>query len=135
MVTPFDNKHIYAYYSLMRRKQGVLIPIEVSVLEAALTLRGQGTEAAHGFLLAKVIQESTGARSLASHGTLYRALHRLERAGFLESFWEDPRLALEQGRPTRRFYKVTAAGENALAQAVAQHKKELTSLTPKKANP
>ena len=119
----------------MRRKKGVLIPIEVSVLEAALGLRASGTEAAHGFLIAKVIQDLTGARLLTAHGTLYRALHRLEQAGFLESFWEDPWLALEQGRPTRRFYQVTAAGEQALAQAKAGEKASLSSLTPRRAAP
>ena len=119
----------------MRRKKGALIPIEVSVLEAALGLRASGTEAAHGFLIAKVIQDLTGARLLTAHGTLYRALHRLERAGFLESFWEDPRLALEQGRPTRRFYRVTAAGERALAQAKAEGKVGLSSLAPRRVTP
>ena len=119
----------------MRRKKGVLIPIEVSVLEAALRLRAEGTDAAHGFLLAKVIQELTGRRSLTAHGTLYRALHRLEQAGLLDSFWEDPRIALEQGRPARRFYRVTAAGEHALVRAGAQQKEGVSSLTPKRATP
>ena len=82
-----------------------------------------------------MIQDLTGARLLTAHGTLYRALHRLEQAGFLESFWEDPRLALEQGRPNRRFYRVTAAGEQALAQAKSERKVGLSSLTPKKATP
>ena len=119
----------------MRRKKGALIPIELSILEAALGLRATGTEAAHGFLIAKVIQDLTGARLLTAHGTLYRALHRLEQAGFLESFWEDPRLALEQGRPTRRFYRVTAAGEQALAQARADEKAGLSSLSSRRATP
>ena len=117
----------------MRRKKGALIPIEVSVLEVTLGLRASGTEAAHGFHIAKVIQDLTGARLLTAHGTLYRALHRLEQAGFVESFWEDPRLALKQGRPTRRFYRVTAAGEQALAQAKAEEKVGLSSLTRKRA--
>ena len=90
---------------------------------------------ANGRLIAKVIQDLTGARLLTAHGTLYRALHRLEHAGFLESFWEDPRLALEQGRPTRRFYRVTAAGEQALAQAREAEKIGLPSLTPRRATP
>ena len=119
----------------MRRKKGVLIPIELSILEAALGLRARGTEAAHGFLLAKVVQDLTGARLLTAHGTLYRALHRLEQAGFLESYWEDPRIALAEGRPTRRFYRVTAAGEQALAQAGAGAKAGLASLTPRRAAP
>ena len=130
-----DNTHIYVYSCAMRRKKGTLIPIEVSVLEAVLGLRASGTEAAHGFLIAKVIQDLTGARMLTAHGTLYRALHRLEQAGFLESFWEDPRLAFEQGRPTRRFYQVTAAGEQALAQAKAEEKVGLSSLTRRRATP
>ena len=112
-----------------------MIPIEVSVLEAALGLRASGTEAAHGFLIAKVIQNLTGARLLTAHGTLYRALHRLEQVGVLKSFWEDPRLALEQGRPTRRFYRVTAAGEQALIQAKAEEKVGLSSLNPGRAAP
>ncbi len=119
----------------MRRKKGILIPIELSILEAALGLRASGTEAAHGFLIAKVIQDLTGARLLTAHGTLYRALHRLEQAGFLESFWEDPQIALEQGRPTRRFYRVTAAGEQALAQAKVEERVGLSSLTPRRATP
>ena len=119
----------------MRRKKDSLIPIEVSVLEAALGLRAGGTQAAYGFLIAKVIQDLTGARMLTAHGTLYRALHRLEQAGLMESFWEDPRLALEQGRPTRRFYRVTIAGEQALAQAKAEEKEGLASLTPRRATP
>ena len=131
----FDNTQIAAYIRVMRRKKGVLIPLEVSVLEAVLGLRASGTEAAHGFLIAKVIQDITGARLLTAHGTLYRALHRLEQAGFLKSFWEDPRLALEQGRPTRRFYRITAAGEQALAQTKAQERVRLSSLTPRRATP
>lgn len=119
----------------MRRKKGALIAIELSILEAALGLRAGGTEAAHGFIIAKVIQDLTGARLLTAHGTLYRALHRLEQAGFLESFWEDPHLALEQGRPTRRFYRVTAAGEQALVEARAEEKAGLSSLTPRRATP
>ncbi len=112
-----------------------MIPIEISVIEAALSMQASGTKAAHGFLIAKMIQGLTGARQLTAHGTLYRALHRLEQAGFLESFWEDPRVALEQGRPTRRFYLVTATGEQALAQAKAEEKVGLSSLTPGKATP
>jgi hypothetical protein len=37
--------------------------------------------------------------------------------GLLESSWEDPNVAADLGRPRRRFYEVTAAGEVALAAA------------------
>ena len=103
----------------MRRKKNTLIPIEIAILQAILGMKVGGTDAAHGFLIAKVIQDRTGDRQLTAHGTLYRALHRLERAGVLESFWEDPAIALEAGRPVRKFYRVTAAGEVALANAAS----------------
>ena len=41
------------------------------------------------------------------------------RAGYLSSRWEDPQLAADDGRPRRRFYRVTMAGEAALAEATS----------------
>jgi DNA-binding PadR family transcriptional regulator len=35
----------------------------------------------------------------------------------LESEWEDPQIALAEGRPRRRLYRITAAGQAALAEA------------------
>ena len=58
--------------------------------------------------------EISRATKLAS-GTLYPILFRLERAGWLESRWEedDPKAL---GRPRRRLYHVTALGaQNARA--------------------
>lgn len=112
-----DNRHIYAYSFGMRRRKNTLIPIEIAILDALLGLKQSGTELAHGFLIARLIQNADNARHLTAHGTLYRALHRLERGGFLESVWEEPSIALRDGRPVRKFYRVTAAGENALVGA------------------
>lgn len=104
----------------MRRKPGTLIPLEVAALEAGLELRDRGTEEFHGFLLAKHMRDADGAKRLTAHGTLYRSLARLERAGLLESRWEDPQIAADEGRPLRRLYAVTAAGEEALERARGQ---------------
>jgi PadR family transcriptional regulator PadR len=101
----------------MRRKEGMLVPLEVSVLEAAIDLRQRGAAEAHGFLLAKEMREERHARRLTAYGTLYKALERLERAGLLESRWEDPLIGAGEGRPRRRLYRVTMAGEGALAEA------------------
>jgi DNA-binding PadR family transcriptional regulator len=57
------------------------------------------------------------ARGLTAHGTLYKALDRMERMGLLESRWEDPEVAAAQGRPRRRLYRVTGQGERALDEA------------------
>ncbi len=48
------------------------------------------------------------ARKLVGYGTLYKALDRLERQGFLESKWEDPNLAARESRPRRRLYRIPA---------------------------
>jgi DNA-binding PadR family transcriptional regulator len=106
----------------MRRKADQLIPLEIAILETALALRKDGTEAVHGYQLAKVLQAQSKRRLLTAHGTLYRALHRLERAGLVEGFWENPRNAEEEGRPRRRMYRLTALSGNALAPARAQQR-------------
>lgn len=103
----------------MRRKPGTLVPLERHILEAAMSLRSMGLAEAHGFLLARTIGEVTGQTRLTAYGTLYKALDRLERAGHLESRWEDPHFAAEEARPRRRLYRVTALGERALADARA----------------
>ena len=54
-------------------------------------------------------------------GTVYPVLSRLERDGMVKSTWEDETGAHAEGRPARRYYKVTAAGEKALREAMAQY--------------
>lgn len=90
--------------------------MEVAALEAAIELRDGGDDEFHGFLLAKQMDDAAGAKRLTAHGTLYRSLARLERAGLLESRWEDPQVAADEGRPLRRLYRVTADGEAKLAK-------------------
>jgi PadR family transcriptional regulator len=91
----------------MRRKPGALVPLEVSILEVA----AGRAEQFHGFELAKALADGTGARSLTSHGTLYKALARLVEGGLLDDEWEDADIALSEGRPRRRLYRITGAGE------------------------
>lgn len=100
-----------------RRRPGVLLPIEVSILGAGLD--GQRAENAefHGFAIASAIQDREAARRLTAHGTLYRALARMEQAGLLTSRWEEAELSEGEGRPRRRLYRVTGLGEVALADA------------------
>jgi PadR family transcriptional regulator, regulatory protein PadR len=62
------------------------------------------------------IMDRTGLPS----GTVYPALSRLERDGFVKSHWEDPVKAHGDRRPPRRYYRITAQGERALAEALAR---------------
>ena len=65
---------------------------------------------AHGYaILQRLKQRSSGAFDLAE-GTLYPALHRLERDGLLTSSW-----SIDSGR-RRRVYTLTRAGRSALTE-------------------
>ncbi len=98
----------------MRRKPGTLLPIEVAILQAAVDLVAAGQAEFHGYMIASEIRERENARALTAHGTLYKALDRMKKAGYLESSWEDPDLAVQENRPRRRLYRVTAEGQRAL---------------------
>ena len=94
-----------------RRKPGSLLPLETEILDVAQALlRGSGGDATfHGFGLAQAMR-AEGAGRLIAHGTLYKALGRLEEMGLLTSRWEE---APPAGRPRRRLYELTAAGAEA----------------------
>jgi PadR family transcriptional regulator len=49
-------------------------------------------------------------------GTVYPALDRLLKAGWIEDRWEDPPPA---DRPRRRYYIITSAGRAAYQEAIA----------------
>jgi DNA-binding PadR family transcriptional regulator len=87
------------------------------VLAAGLDAQRGGDAEFHGFALAAAIRDRDAARRLTAHGTLYRALSRMERAGLLTSRWEDADIAATEGRPRRRLYRVTGLGAAALADA------------------
>ena len=101
----------------MRRKPGSLLPLETEILEVALTMLRSEQGSFHGFGLAKTMREQAGSRSLTGHGTLYKALGRLEEFGLLTSRWEDA--AAAEGRPRRRLYELTRQGARVAEQARA----------------
>jgi len=111
----------------MRRKAGVIIPLEVAILEASAERRRAGEPEVHGYQLAKTVLDLRHARRLTAYGTLYKALTRLERQGYLASRWEDPHVAAAEGRPRRRFYRLTLEGEGALSEARAAVRDNVTN--------
>ena len=100
-----------------RRKPGSLLPLETEILEVALVMLSSEQSSFHGFGLAHAMREQTGSRSLTGHGTLYKALGRLEEFGLLTSRWEDA--AAVEGRPRRRLYELTGHGAHVAEQALA----------------
>ena len=78
----------------------------------------QGGEAEfYGYAIARQIQANASAKMLTSHGTLYKALDRMVKAGLLSTRWEDSEISAAEERPRRRLYQVTAAGEHAAKEA------------------
>ena len=75
----------------------------------ALVLQALSNGHAYGF----EIMDVTGLPG----GTIYPALRRLEGAELVESEWEDGGVAQQQGRPARKYYRVTVAGAAALQEA------------------
>jgi len=87
------------------RLKGHLEPLVLAVLER---------QPAHGYAVILDLKERSGGVFDLPEGTVYPALHRLERAGLLRSGW-----AAGSTRH-RRVYSLTAAGERALTEHRAQ---------------
>src|SRR5213593_5085981 len=67
---------------------------------------------AHGHQIAKHIQRTTDDVLQVEHGSLYPALHRLERKGWLAAKWES---AAKDQKREFKYYRLTPAGRKQLA--------------------
>jgi transcriptional regulator len=63
----------------------------------------------HGYGVVEWIEQATDARLLVGEGTLYPALHRLERQGFVDAEW-----GLSENNRTAKFYRLSATGRKRL---------------------
>lgn len=66
-------------------------------------------EPLHGYAIMEALQRRSGGELEMATGTLYPALRRLEKAGWLRSEWS------EVGGRRRRTYSLTSQGRRALA--------------------
>jgi DNA-binding PadR family transcriptional regulator len=114
----------------MRRKEGALVPLEMSILVAGLNLLRRGDHDFHGYAVAREVRDGEAARRLTAHGTLYRALERLEQRGLLKSNLEGPEVAAAEKRPRRRLYALTAEGQRVAAAANVSSAPATTSPRP-----
>ena len=67
---------------------------------------------AHGHQIAKHIQRTTEDVLQVEHGSLYPALHRMERKGWIIAKWE---MAKERNRELK-YYRLTPAGRKQLVR-------------------
>jgi PadR family transcriptional regulator len=68
----------------------------------------------HGYELSQRLTRRSGGELEVPEGSLYPALHRLERAGLVTSAWSDG-----EGR-RRRVYSLSAAGRREVSRSRAQ---------------
>ena len=68
-------------------------------------------EDSYGYAILQRVRELSGGRMEWTDGMLYPVLHRLERLGHIEAWWE----VAESGR-RRKYYRITPGGRAQLAE-------------------
>ena len=74
-----------------------------------LLLAALAAGVAHGYAIITALRERSGGTFDLPEGTIYPALHRLERAGFIAGRWQDTANGIR-----RRYYQITVRGRQAL---------------------
>ncbi|HIN34491.1 MAG TPA: PadR family transcriptional regulator [Dehalococcoidia bacterium] len=72
-------------------------------------------EAMYGYQIVKEVDERSSGYFAFKEGTLYPALHRLEKAKLIEGRWEDT-----SNNVRRRYYLITAKGLQALTDRLSE---------------
>jgi PadR family transcriptional regulator len=70
---------------------------------------------AHGYTVARVIQQRSDDVLQVEQGSLYPALNRLEDRGWIASYW-----ATSENNRRARYYKLTAAGRRQLTEETSR---------------
>jgi len=83
----------------------------------ALVLKTLSWGPRHGYAIARWLEDTTGDALRIEEGSLYPALYRMERRGWIQAEWG----ISELGRRAK-FYRLTAAGREQLARETARWK-------------
>jgi len=70
---------------------------------------------AHGYTIARVIEQRSDAVLQVEQGSLYPALNRLEDRGWIASYW-----ATSENNRRARYYKLTASGRRQLTEETSR---------------
>ncbi len=80
-----------------------------------LVLRTLRTGPSHGYAIAKRIRQTTADVLRVEEGSLYPALHRMERRGWIAAEW-----ATSESKRRTKVYRLTDAGREHLSAAAEQ---------------
>ena len=83
----------------------------------ALILKTLSGGPRHGYSIAKWLEEKSGDALTVEEGSLYPALYRMEKRGWIEAEWGDSEL----GRKAK-FYELTRDGREQLRRETAEWK-------------
>ena len=90
----------------------------------ALVLKTLTWGVRHGYGIAKWLEDETGNAVVVEEGSLYPALYRMEKRGWIESEWGTSEL----GRKAK-FYRITPKGRRQLAADTAQWARFATAVS------
>lgn len=90
----------------------------------ALILKTLSRGPSHGYAIARFIEDATGDALLVEEGSLYPALYRMERRGWIEAEWGTSEL----GRRAK-LYRLTSAGRARLSEETAAWQRFSTSVS------
>jgi len=79
-----------------------------------LVLKALALEPLHGWAISERLQQITGDAVQVQQGSLYPALHRLERQGWLRAKW-----AVSENNRRARYYELTRQGRKQLETETA----------------
>ncbi len=66
----------------------------------------------YGYEITKTVYNLTNSAIQLKEGSLYPALHKLEKQGLVEGFW----IQQEPGKPNRKYYRITELGSKTVQQ-------------------
>jgi transcriptional regulator len=91
----------------------------------ALILRTLVAGPRHGYAISRWLRETSGDRIQVEEGSLYPALYRMERDGWVEGEWRRS----EHGRRAR-VYRLTPAGRQRLRAEATRFREFVSAVSP-----
>jgi transcriptional regulator len=79
----------------------------------------------HGYAISRWLRETSGDEIVVEEGSLYPALYRLEREGWITAEW-----GVTELERRARFYRLTAAGRQQLAAEVEGFRRFVAAVSP-----
>jgi PadR family transcriptional regulator PadR len=89
-----------------------------------LILKALGPGELHGLGISRRVEQITHGTFLVKPGSLFPALHRMEEAGWLSSFWGE-----SENNRRAKFYRLTKAGKNQLKVETEEWTKVVLAMT------